>query len=226
MIFKHRYRMELFLGKPGCGKTTKMASIVKKNDMKKRLIRYVPILKYFIYTYKKIYCTDPDIKNTIYMDYKYLGHFEPEADCCFLLCESGVGLSNRNTMKADPKFHEFAAMYRHDKCDVFLDSQTVDVDIKFRQRCDCVWLLKKSILNPNNTVMQKVYFDMDVNDEQKAICESYTVPRGLLAKTFSWLTGGRKTLKRKKYYSYFDTYSKCQRIFDYKEVDGKFIKVS
>ncbi len=203
-------------GKPGAGKTTYLASIVAKNEFKKKLCVYIPFLRKIPFTrpYSVIYCNDKSVYNTVYFDPSSVGHWKPARGSCILLSEAGVYWNNRNTMKADYAGHRLWAIHRHLGIDIIWESQTVDVDIKLRQRTDHIWLLKKCLLNRNNSTVQRVAFSIDVNDEQHVISEMYDVPKTFLGKILSRLTGGRKTLHRRQFYKYFNSWSEDNFVYD------------
>lgn len=196
-------------GKPGAGKTTYLASIVAKNEKKRKLCAYIPFLRYvsFVRPYSVIYCNDDSVFGTVYYSPASLGHWKPAKNSLILMSEAGVHWNNRNTMKCDPAAHRLWAVHRHLFVDIVWESQTVDVDIKLRQRTDHIWLLKKALLNRSKSILQRVAFAIDVNDEQHTIAEMYDVPKTILGKLLSKLTGGRKTLKRKRYYKWFNSWS-------------------
>lgn len=211
-------------GKPGAGKTTYLASIVAKNERKKKICGYIPFLKYipFIRPYSVIYCNDESVYGAVYYEPSSLGHWKPAKNSCILMSEAGVYWNNRNTMKCDPAAHRLWAIHRHLHCDIFWESQCVDVDIKLRQRTDHIWLLKKALFFRNNSVLQRVAFSIDVNDEQHVIAEMYSVPKTFLGKLLSKLTGGRKILRRKKFYKWFNSWSEDD--FEYKLNDPAEIR--
>ena len=211
-------------GKPGAGKTTYLASVVAKNEFKRKLCNYIPFLKKipFCAPYSVIYCNDSSVFGTVYYNPKDLGHFRPARGSCILMSEAGVYWNNRNTMKQDPAVHRLWAIHRHLHCDIIWESQTVDVDIKLRQRTDHIWLLKKALLNRNNSILQRVSFSLDVNDEQHVIAEMYDAPKSLPAIMLSRLLGGRKTLRRRKFYKWFNSWSEDG--FEYKLDDPAIIR--
>lgn len=204
-----------YIGKPGAGKTTALTSIVQKNELKKKICCYVPFLDCILKPYTVIYCNDKSIYNCIYYESSTLGDWKPVPNSLILISEAGVYFNNRNTFKCNAAAHRLFAIHRHLHTDIVWESQTVDVDIKLRQRTDSIWLLTKSLL-PNRSILQKVFFKIDVNDEQHTLSEIYSVPRGLLGKLFCKLTFMRKTLNRKKYYKFFNSWNEDDFVYTLK----------
>lgn len=185
----------IFFGKPGSGKTTIEARISYEHNHKK---------KNFITgkRYTALYSTDPTIKGCIPIRYDDLGKFEPPFRSAFILSEAGIGLNNRNWKKLDHDAIEFFAKHRHREVDVFLDSQTLDIDVSVRMRVSCNYICKKLAFW---TILIPVTFNIDVDNDQKTLMECYERPVGLMV-IASLLTGQSKLFLRRKYYPWFDTY--------------------
>lgn len=182
-------------GKPGSGKTTSHARIVKEFHSNKP--NFITGRKY-----TALYCTDPSIKGCIPISYSDLGTFEPPMHSAFILSEAGVGLNNRNWKKLPLTAIDFFAKHRHREVDIFLDSQTLDIDITVRMRTACDYIAKK--VGPF-TLLIPVSFNLDVDKDTKQFMECYERPCGIQL-ILSLLKRETKFFLRRSYYKYFDTY--------------------
>lgn len=195
----------IYFGKPRSGKTTALARIVALNNRKLEIIKRFPFLKKILNPYSVIYSTDPSIKGTTLISYKNLGKWCPEEHSCFLLCEAGIGLNNRAWKDLSPDAKELFAMHGHNKCDMYADSQTVDIDISFRDRCERFYSVRKLRLLRSCSLLIPIWFDIDVNDTTQKVEECYKRPRGLRL-FFMILFGAAKIIYRPRYYRFFDSY--------------------
>lgn len=194
----------IFFGKPRSGKTTCLARVVKKNVIKSRICSIIPFCTRFLRPYSVIYSTDPSMKHTTLISYDNLGKWRPAEHSCLLLAEAGIGLNNRawKTLSSDAK--ELFAMHGHAKCDIYADSQTVDIDITLRERAEKFYTIRK-IGHSSFSLMIPIKFDIDVNDVSQKIEECYKRARGLKL-FFLILFGAVKIVYRPLYYKYFDSW--------------------
>lgn len=202
------------LGKPGAGKTTLLASYVALNDFKKACVQKFPILGKLrlIRPYKVVYCNDMSVQGGCF-HYRSdtLGCWKPTPNSLVLMSEAGVYWNNRNALKCPVEAQRFWARHRHLKCDVVWESQSVDVDIKLRQRTSHLWVLEKSLL-PDVSKMRRINFKIGVNNDTHKVEEMYSMPEGI-ERVFALCTGGEKWLLRRLYYKYFDSW--CEDDFKY-----------
>ena len=194
----------IYYGKPRSGKTTALARIVKKNRIKTVVCDKLPFLRRFLKPYTEIYCTDPSMKYTTLISYDNLGKWKPKEGSCFILCEAGIGLNNRAWKSLSDDAKELFAMHGHAKCDMYADSQTVDIDITFRERAEKFFSVRK-IGNSQFSLLIPIKFDIDVNDITQKIEECYKRARGLKLLLLI-LFGQVKIIYRKFYYGYFDSW--------------------
>lgn len=185
----------LMFGKAGSGKTTIQARISYEFNKGKK--NFITGRKY-----SALYSTDPSIKGCIPIKYEDLGKFEPAWNSAFILSEAGVGLNNRSWKKLDKDAIEFFAKHRHRGCDIFADSQTLDIDISVRMRAATNYIIKKAACF---TIAIPVTFNIDVDNETRQLMESYVRPVGI-STLLSILTGKTKVFLRSKYYKWFDSY--------------------
>lgn len=203
------------IGKPRSGKTTLQASYIGKDLNKRKLEERFPRIYDFLVRFRiispywtKIYSNDSALFNTTLYDPKTLGMWKPEEGSCVMLCEAAAsGYSNRNSANLSEYAERFFCMYGHMKIDFIVDSQTVDVECKIRNRVDKYYIVSKKRPFSPKSIVQTIDYDIDVNDDTKKIEECYSVSRGPLKKLLDRLTGRRFTLKRRRYYHLFDSWS-------------------
>lgn len=204
----------IYYGKPRSGKTTALARVVKRNNVKRSVCRFLPFLTRFLRPYSVIYCTDSSMKGTTLISYENLGRWRPAERSAFLLCEAGIGLNNRNWKALSDDAKELFAMHGHAKCDMYADSQTVDIDITLRERTEKFYSVRK-IGHSQFSLMIPIDFDIDVNDTTRKIEECYQRARGLKM-LFLILFGRIKIMYRPFYYKFFDSW-KWEKQFMFSE---------
>lgn len=195
----------IYFGKPRSGKTTCLSKIAVRNHFKKKIVSKFPFLRKFLKSYSVVYSTDPAIKFTTPISYKNLGKWCPEVGSCFLLCEAGIGLNNRAWKDLSSDAKELFAMHGHQACDIFADSQTVDIDISLRERAEMFYIIKKPSKRSRFSLMIPVNYNIDVNDQTAKVEECYKRARGLKL-FFLILFGAVKIVYRPFYYKYFDSW--------------------
>lgn len=190
-------------GKPRSGKTTYAARMVQKNKSKLKICNRIPILRKILKPYDIVYCTDPTIQDTIYIDYKSLGRFKPSRNSLMILEEAGIGLDNRKwkTLTEDASY--LFALHGHLGCDILWSSQTVDVDKKLLSRTHKLWLCSRFF---GWTILTPIKFSVDVDTETKQLVDAYTKPRRL-AWLLGFIFGSVKHFWRKPWYKYFDSFN-------------------
>lgn len=195
-------------GRPGSGKTTWLASIVVKNDQRIKFnsildkLHFPKIFRFRVYD--QIYSTEP-IKGCYIITPQDLGLFKPFPNSAILLSEAGCDFSNR-MFKSIPKYStDFVAQHRHYSCDIYFESQAVDLDKKIRDRVAYLYIIRKSMIFPDVSWMQRVGYDVDVDEQTHDLVEAYSIAKGLL-KVVSYLVGRSKLFYRRPYYKAFDTH--------------------
>lgn len=237
--------ISILYGLPGCGKSTTLAYVIRCNELLKKQyekkmnskkaaklrkkLEKKPNSKRLqrkwenfsrVNFYTTFYSTDVTMQGTVYVDYKDLGKFRPKPNSCFLLEEAGVGLNSRDFAKLSKYSNRFVCQHRHQKCDLILVSQAVDIDRKYRDRCDHVFHLVK--IGPF-TWIHRIRHKLMVDESTHDIVEGYFVPTAfqsvretLGAAIFHRIEKNPMTrsriIFRPKYYPYFDSY---EDVFDY-----------
>lgn len=114
-------------GKPGSGKTTYLASICVKARFKRWLKTTLPACLAKFIKIGDIYSTEP-MSGTILIDPYDIGTFCPAPYSIFLIHEAGCSFNNRSFKSIPKHCTDFFAQHRHYLCDIYYDSQTVDID--------------------------------------------------------------------------------------------------
>ena len=127
-------------GKPRAGKTTYSARFVQKNKKKLFVCEKLPFLRVLLHPYDVVYCTDPTIQDTVYIDYEHLGKWKPTKNSLIILEEAGIGLDNRKWKNLSEDASYLFALHGHVGCDILWSSQTVDVDKKLLSRTHKLFL--------------------------------------------------------------------------------------
>jgi len=184
--------ISIFIGKPRAGKTTYLAKIAYKcykarNNLKSK------------WHYDYVFCNEPSVKYTTYLPTYAMGTFKTEGSCLFLMDECGIELNNRDWFKLPKHLKVESALNGHRKHDIFLFSQTVDIDITFRQRAQDIYLISKL---GSFSLVRHILYEPDVNNETHELQDMYTKSTGLRV----LFNGDLKLFYRPKYYKLFDSY--------------------
>lgn len=186
--------ISIFIGKPRAGKTTYLAKIA--NKCHKAKVKGKKKSKWY---YDHVYCNEPSVKYTEYIPTKALGLWKTDGDCLFLLDEAGIELNNREWLTLPSYMKVEAALNGHRKHDIYLFSQSVDVDIVFRQRAQDIYLISKF---GSFSVIRHVRYEPDVDNETHELKDFYTKATGIMA----LFMGEIRLFFRPFYYKLFDSY--------------------
>lgn len=193
----------IVFGNIGAGKTTYGARLVYQNEQKKKIISAIPFLKRFIKPYDRIYCNEPTMSNTIYFPVSDIGKYKLPVNSLFIIDEAGIELSNRN-WKTLPWFSKNeVALSRHRGHDYVLLSQSIDIDIAWRQRTHDIILLTKFA---GRTRCEHIRYKIDVDNQTHEVIEYYSKSEGFLNRLVARITGKIYSFSRRKYYKYFNSY--------------------
>lgn len=195
-------------GKPRAGKTTYAASLVVKNNKKLAALKRFPFLKRFIHPYTCVYCNDSTISGAIHYDIKTLGKWLPAPNSLIIIEEAGIYLSNKKWKDLSDDSRWLAAMHGHVPCDIIIISQSVDIDISYRQRSESMYLAEKSFLR-NFTLFRSITYSVDVDENTHELVDGYFKTKGiaLLFSLISPAPGSSFMLYRPPYYKHFDTHT-------------------
>lgn len=185
--------INLYFGLPGSGKTTTIAAFAKYYLKGKK--------------YQHVYCNIPlnlDGIITIYRD--DLGVLDI-SDGLVLYDEGGIDFDNRDFANFNKNLTWFFKFHRHCKLDVFIFSQTIDVDKKIRALANNVfYIYTPAITGSFITKVVRIHYGIVFPSKETTgskvgdIAEGYAAPN-IFAKIFA------KRIVRPKYYKYFDSYS-------------------
>lgn len=160
------YKLYMVFGKKGCGKTTFLTKLAHK------------------YTRKgmTVFCTEY-IDNTIKIEYSDIGKFWFPENCVILVDEVGMIWDNRNFKNFDTKVRDWFKYQRHNKCIVYLFSQSFDIDKKLRDLTDEMWLLSKKIrvFSYGKSIYKKITIRNGDADNPSTLAEDYEFSPFLLA---------------------------------------------
>lgn len=171
-----------FFGMPGTGKTTFFAKIV-----------YLCIR-----AGKKVYCNVP-IKGAIEFSKSDFGRYDM-SDSVILIDEGSLFYDGRNfSTNFNQNSLEYLKLLRHRRNNLFICSQSLDIDVKFIRMSNNIFQIKKGLFNTSRVSMVRRKVDIDENTH-KFDDFYYKLPRFIAF--FSDIR-----VFRPKYYKMFDSYS-------------------
>lgn len=169
-----------YIGLPGSGKSTLACKIAKKYQKK-----HIPVYSNF------------PINNCYLYDISDIGQYNI-SNCCLILDEAGIDISNRsfkdkNAHEVSKAARRYWKLYRHYKVDVYVFSQAQDYDITLRRLSDKLHIIKRGYLPGFSRIYTlKWHWGIDTDGQPQV---QYDVPV-LFTPLF-----------RPIYYKMFDSYS-------------------
>lgn len=125
--YKNPYKLVMVFGKKGSGKTTYIAKMAYK----------------YLSKGKTVYSTVPlAIPGLRLFDVNDVGRYSFPPDSVVFIDEVGMIWDNRNYKNFRTDVRDWFKLQRHYKVQVFLFSQTFDIDVKLRNLTDSMYLLK------------------------------------------------------------------------------------
>lgn len=124
--YRNPYQLIMVFGKKGCGKTT-----------------YLTKLAYNHWKNGWLVFSTEYIDHTIKIDYSDIGQYWFPEHSCILIDEVGMIWDNRDYKNFKSSVRDWFKYQRHNKCKVYLFSQTFDIDLKLRNLTDSMYLLVK-----------------------------------------------------------------------------------
>lgn len=160
------YKLYMVFGKKGCGKTTFLTKLAYKYHKRG-------------YT---VFSTE-SIRNTVKIDYSDIGKYWFPDNSVILVDEVGMIWDNRNFKSFDTKVRDWFKYQRHNKCIVYLFSQSFDVDKKLRDLTDEMWLLSKKlrVFSYGKSIYKKITIRNGDADNPSTLAEDYEFSPMLLA---------------------------------------------
>ena len=188
----------MYFGLPGAGKTTMLVKLaVHASHPRSR--------------YKHIYgnLTLTGIPNYTKIDPMDLGKYCLE-DCLILIDEATVHFDNREYKNFSKAIRDFIMLHRHYNCDLAFAMQSYNgTEKSIRSVCDRLYMLKKTIWTGwYKSKVWRIPYDIIIPEKKDTgsahlgeIIEGYCKP-SFFARLFT------PSLKRAKYYKYFDSWER------------------
>jgi len=152
---KIKYELTLIMGKPGSGKSTYIAKLVK-NSLRDGRIVYA----------------SSHVLGANYFDPHFLGKYMLY-DVDIIIDEAQLVWDNRNFKTFSDNMKFFISNFRHMKCRVFIVSQSYeDLDVKIRRQAHHIYIMQPSIL-PFFIMRQKVRIKFGINEDGTDIITMY-----------------------------------------------------
>lgn len=158
--WKNRWKLHLVFGKKGSGKSTFLVKLAYKYLKK----------GYNVYTNMD----DLMLPFVRWFDINQLGDYVPETNSLLLIDEVGMIWDNRNFKNFKPSVRDFFKLQRHYKVEVFMASQTFDVDKKLRDLTDDM-ILNINVLNVftiGKTITRKITLTESTSEAESRIAEN------------------------------------------------------
>ncbi len=183
--YKNPYKLKMFFGKKGCGKTTHIC----KWSMK-FLKKGVPVY------------TTEYIPGTYHIDYNDIGRVQFPRGSVIFVDEVGMIWDNREFKNFSKDVRNYFKLQRHYGHTVYLYSQCFDIDKKLRDLCDELYIMKsyfncisvcKRIKKDLTIVEAKGEQESRITDDLKVV--PWIVP---FSRRFTYLP---------KYHKYFDSFA-------------------
>lgn len=124
--YANPYTLTMVFGKKGCGKTTYLTKLAYKHNKNGWLV----------------FSTE-DIPYSYRIQYSDIGKYWFPENSCILIDEVGMIWDNRDFKNFNHAVRDWFKFQRHNKCKVYLFSQTFDIDKKLRDLTDAMYLLVK-----------------------------------------------------------------------------------
>lgn len=178
---KRDYRLSIYFGVPGTGKTTMAAWLTRRSLRKGR----------------PVYSNVP-IKGAYMLSKDDLG-VNDLSNCTIIIDEAGVDFNNRDMKTMTKEMIYFLKYHRHYKTDVHVFSQShEDMDITFRRLAYRYYVMKKSLI-PGLITCRRIVRKIGIDEMTNKIADKYAfVP--------FWLFGVR-WIRGKSLWKMFDSYN-------------------
>lgn len=186
--YKNNYKLFMYFGKKGCGKTT-------------HICKYA--FRYLKRGYE-VYCTE-HIPGTYYISYddvKNIGRYSYPENAVIFIDEVGMIFDNRDFKNFKPEVRDWFKLQRHYKNTVYLYSQHFDIDLKLRNLVDKMYI-GKSFFNCIS-IFKEVRKDLTIV-EASSVGES-RIADNLVVVPFL-IPFSRQITWMPKYHAHFDSFS-------------------
>lgn len=140
---KYEYKVIVFSGKTGSGKTMLATSMALK-----QIKRGIPVFSTYY------------IEGAYKLPYNFYDYNYPE-DSILIIDEAQIGLDSREyknltNSKVSSKLKNKLSMHRHQKLDIwFITQQPEEIDAQIRRYCSCMFFCNKTILRRKFSIKDK-----------------------------------------------------------------------
>lgn len=200
--YRNPYKLRMYFGKKGCGKTTHICKTAFKY-----IEKGIPVY------------TTEYIPGTYHIDYEDIGTVHFPRGCAIFIDEVGMIWDNRQFKSFSNQVRDYFKLQRHYGNTVYLYSQCFDIDKKLRDLCDELYIMK-SYFNCIS-VCKRIKKDLTIV-EAHGEAES-RITDDLKVMPF-FLPGARKFTYLPKYHQYFDSFAAPE--LKHKEYPLQPIKIS
>lgn len=151
------YKLIMIFGKKGCGKTTTIAKFAFQHSKKGW----------------KCFSTVP-VPNAITIPYEFIGKYWFPENSCIFVDEVGMIWDNRDFKNFKSSVRDWFKYQRHNKCKVYLFSQTFDIDKKLRDLTDGMYLLsnKFRVFSYGKKISKVIVLNKSSADAPSSIAEN------------------------------------------------------
>lgn len=199
--------IKCYFGVPGCGKTTNLVKIARKEikRLKKR--------------YKEIYTINFQCVGCIPIKFEDLKYYKFN-NSLILIDEITMDADNRNFKSFPSEIRDFFILHRHLGVDIIYATQNYEnVDKKIRDLTSELWYMSKSVVPiiRNFTTSKRIYRNININEFTSDLTLGYRFCN-FIEMVFA---RNMEITWRKKYYKYYDSWDelnlKDRPIYEVKE---------
>ena len=167
--------VKVYFAPPGVGKSSLCARIAFWEHIRKKL---------HLNNYDRVYCNFP-LKHTYLFEKSDLGVFSfGEGKNLILIDEAGIEFYGRQYKNMPQHQINFFKLARHYKCDIFLFSQSFDIDKSIRDLAPELRYIKKCTLLPHHVKALRIHKSIMVEEQQHQLIDGYEFDP-LLTRIFS-----------------------------------------
>lgn len=186
--FLNPFKLSIYVGKKGCGKSTNMARLALKYQKKGWTV----------------YSNEPmNIEGVRVFNTKMLGSHTPEKNSLVLVDEAGIYYHKRDFKEFAKTCREWYKKQRHYKCRVIMFSQTWDIDLTLRELTDDMYLLVNiaRVFTWAKRIRRSLILTEPFGEQESRLADRLQFDSILL-----WPFGSRFLCFIPKYIKYFDSY--------------------
>lgn len=158
--FSNPYKLNMYIGSKGCGKSTFIAKTAVQ----------------WLKKGKTVYVTTP-LAGCIYVPPEKIGHVYLVPDSILLVDEVGMIWDNRNFKNFDIAVRDWFKLQRHYRVTVYLFSQALDVDKKLRDLTDNIFIMKSTfnVFSTRKRVIKRLTVTEATGDQPSSLAEQLKI---------------------------------------------------